>query len=1405
MVNIIKPRTGTSTPGAGDFNAVGEIAIDTSAQALYIKTGASTVKMIGSPAVGSTSIVTTGALDAGSITSGFGAIDNGTSGIRTASFTAETSFLPDADDGATLGSANLNFSDLYLADGAVINLGDDQDVTLTHVADTGLLLNSSRQLQFGDSGTYIHQSADGVLDLVSDSEIEINATLVDINANADVSGTLTVAGNVDINGGAIDGTAIGANSPSTGSFTGLVTTDVSIGFGDPSNTTDTVLTFNSSGNDGVLTWDQSADKFEFSDKVQLAGNSIFSLRDGATYIHSPADNDLLVLAVADLELQAGTFVKLDTPVVDFEDDGVILKFGDDSDVTLTHVADTGLTLTHHGTSDDLPLVLKLKSEEDTIAADETIARIDFEAGDDSGNDAILPAASIAAVAEATFSSSDNSTKLTFGLGESVTSVGRTCFTMDHDGDFHLNRDSRSIKFGDSGTQIALTHIDNTGLSTNGDFTIGDDLLLDSDAAILKFGDDQDVTLTHVADTGLLLNSTNKIQFNDASQFIHGSSNAVLSLGATDEIDLTATAIDINGTANISGTLTLGTVAAAGSDVDKFLVLDGSGNVDYRTGAQTASDIGALALDALSVGSEGSASGDGAIAYNNSTGVFTYTPPAHDSLSGFVSNEHIDHTGVTLTAGDGLSGGGTIAANRTFAIDISEYSAVTPASGDSFLTLDSNGSTEQLTTVDALATLLAGTNISASSGVLSVGTLNQDTTGNAATATTLASARTIAGVSFNGSANISLNNNAITNGAGYTTNTGDVTLSGAQTFTGAKTFGTTNKLLFRDSGLFINSSADGTLDIVSDDEIFLKADDNVTATVKDTFRVRENTNDHTFLRVHPDDQTLELFHDNSSTNAFKILLEANGATTMSTADSDGTAGHFELDVDGNITLDADGGTITFSDAGSSLGTITSSGYSGNAGTATTLATARNIGGVSFNGSANINLPGVNTSGSQDTSGNAATATALATARTINGTSFDGTGNITLGNDSVTNAMMADDAIDTAQLADSAVNTARLAADAVTGAKIADDAINSEHYTDGSIDTAHVADNAITLAKMAGGTDGTIITFDASGNPVAVGPGSDGQVLTSTGAGSPPAFEDASGGGGGTPTAITVAATTDSTCFVGLFESATGDLGPKTDGGLLYDASANKLAVGGNIETGSYLQDDAGTLNLAAASTSYSIYFRGGTTTKFRMGLGSGSSWYFRPTSADSGYLGTSSKDWNRVYSRGYHGYDGSSYSAGVTMADQAGNPTTASFSVTDGSGAGVDLNLGISGGIVALADMQPSGAGSDIKLKENVQDYSKGLSFVESLPSSRTWDWKDSASEIPKVYGKSSYGYVAQELESVGLSEYVTTIKPSEWDSIDDSVEDYKAIEYVKLEKDLLYSLVNSVKELSARVKELENK
>lgn len=87
-----------------------------------------------------------------------------------------------------------------------------------------------------------------------------------------------------------------------------------------------------------------------------------------------------------------------------------------------------------------------------------------------------------------------------------------------------------------------------------------------------------------------------------------------------------------------------------------------------------------------------------------------------------------------------------------------------------------------------------------------------------------------------------------------------------------------------------------------------------------------------------------------------------------------------------------------------------GKNDNAVSATKLQTARTIGGVSFNGTANINLPGVNVAGNQSTSGNAATATKLATIRSLSfsgdasGTmSFDGSAdvstNLTLSNTGV----------------------------------------------------------------------------------------------------------------------------------------------------------------------------------------------------------------------------------------------------------------------------------------------------------------------------------------------------------------------------------------------------------------------
>ena len=65
----------------------------------------------------------------------------GATSITSDAFTANTGIVPDAADGAYLGTSTAEFSDLYLADGGVINLGNDQDITLTHVADTGVTVS----------------------------------------------------------------------------------------------------------------------------------------------------------------------------------------------------------------------------------------------------------------------------------------------------------------------------------------------------------------------------------------------------------------------------------------------------------------------------------------------------------------------------------------------------------------------------------------------------------------------------------------------------------------------------------------------------------------------------------------------------------------------------------------------------------------------------------------------------------------------------------------------------------------------------------------------------------------------------------------------------------------------------------------------------------------------------------------------------------------------------------------------------------------------------------------------------------------------------------------------------------------------------------------------------------------
>ena len=96
-------------------------------------------------------------------------------------------------------------------------------------------------------------------------------------------------------------------------------------------------------------------------------------------------------------------------------------------------------------------------------------------------------------------------------------------------------------------------------------------------------------------------------------------------------------------------------------------------------------------------------------------------------------------------------------------------------------------------------------------------------------------------------------------------------------------------------------------------------------------------------------------------------------------------------------------------------------------------------------------------------------------------------------------------------DNTVTSAKIVDGTIVADDLATNAVTTIKITDLNVTTGKLADNAVTLAKMAGGTDGNLISYDANGDPVAVATGNAGQVLTSAGAGAPPTFSDPAAGG------------------------------------------------------------------------------------------------------------------------------------------------------------------------------------------------------------------------------------------------------------------------------------------------------
>ena len=267
-------------------------------------------------------------------------------------------------------------------------------------------------------------------------------------------------------------------------------------------------------------------------------------------------------------------------------------------------------------------------------------------------------------------------------------------------------------------------------------------------------------------------------------------------------------------------------------------------------------------------------------------------------------------------------------------------------------------------------------ISVSGDITVSGTINASITGTSDNATALATARSIGlggdlsgSANFDGSQDITINatiqNNSVALGTDTTGNYVAALTAGALIDVGAAGEGASPTV-----AVDLTELTDGTADIVgSEDELVYLDNGSQKRKLVSEIKIGQfNTTNQIALGT------------DTTGNYVQTLAAGNNSIVITGADAEGSTK--TVSIGDNIGANTSGKAAT----------------AGNADTATALETARNIGGVSFDGSANINLPGVNTTGNQNTSGSAAT---LTTARSIGlggdlsgSANFDGSGDITI---------------------------------------------------------------------------------------------------------------------------------------------------------------------------------------------------------------------------------------------------------------------------------------------------------------------------------------------------------------------------------------------------------------------------
>ena len=273
-----------------------------------------------------------------------------------------------------------------------------------------------------------------------------------------------------------------------------------------------------------------------------------------------------------LTVAGGVGIALDASVGDdlrLISDGAILSFGADSEITLTHVHNTGLTLGYTASSDNTPIVLQLKSEEDAIIADEVIASLEFAAGDSDGTDGATVAAGIHAIAEGKFTASANATKLVFttGVSETAAASATAKMTLSSAGLLTI-ADDFMIK--DGGTIGVASTNDAITISSAGIVTFKDDILIKDGGTI---GAASATTAITIASSGIVT-FVDDIIIKDAGTIGSASDTDAISISSGGVVNISATTASTSATTGaltVAGGLGVSLDAAIGDDL--FMISD----------------------------------------------------------------------------------------------------------------------------------------------------------------------------------------------------------------------------------------------------------------------------------------------------------------------------------------------------------------------------------------------------------------------------------------------------------------------------------------------------------------------------------------------------------------------------------------------------------------------------------------------------------------------------------------------------------------------------------------------------------------------------------------------------------------------------------------------------------------